>query len=516
MIVLVRDEAAAEAIVRGASTRADAASLRVVITAESSAAAAVAGARAEHGAAPVGYLAASDAEALEAIAAGADEALHLPAIDAHGALLLLDRAALRASLRRAQENERHSAVQSEKLAALGTVVAGVAHEINNPLAAVLLTAEALRMTIGPLFDTALEVSHLAAQRRAVAEDEMARLARRAGPRERATEGRHLLDELTTLAETIAAVVRDLRVYARSDGDESLEVADVSDLIEQALRIVGREIAAHGHIERDFGSNLPKVVVPRARLVQVLTNVLVNAAHAIRDTPRPSHRVRITVRADGEAIAISISDTGPGIAPESIARIFDPFFTTKREGAGTGLGLSISRSILRRLGGDLIVESVHGVGATFIALVPLPSRDSLRVASTRPPASLRPPPVSARRIQLLVVDDDERLRRIYPRALRERYDVLVAEGGQEAIDLLSSGSEVDVILSDVAMPDVDGLQLLGWLEAERPALARRLLFVTAAAGDAPYRDLLARASNPVLEKPAAREDLYAAIDRLAAR
>jgi len=105
-------------------------------------------------------------------------------------------------------------------------------------------------------------------------------------------------------------------------------------------------------------------------------VLVNALHAVREVERDSHRVRISVRADDEAVAIAVSDTGPGISPEHVERIFDPFFTTKRQSLGTGLGLSISRSIMRSLGGDLLVESIHGQGAEFVLLLPLPEPDAL--------------------------------------------------------------------------------------------------------------------------------------------
>ena len=474
---------------------------------------AVAAARARYGGEPLGYLARGDAEALEAIAAGADEAMALPALDAHSVLLFLDRTAHRASLRRMQENERTSAVQSEKLAALGTVVAGVAHEINNPLAAVLLSTELLKNLLGPVFEAAGEMNRLAAQERAIAPEEMRRLASLTRMSGRAVEGKEVLDELTGLAETIAAVVRDLRIYARSDENEASQIVNVTDLIEQVLRIVGRDITKRGHVERDYGSDLPPVVVPRSRVVQVLTNILVNAGQALQEVQRPLHRVRITVRADAEAVAISISDTGPGIAPEAIERIFDPFYTTKREGAGTGLGLSISRSILRRLGGDLVVESVHGVGATFIALIPLPPREALREAlrHSRPGATSS---LSARRLSVLVVNDDQRLLRIYPRILREHYDVLIASDGQEAIDLLRSGSEVHVVVTDVALPEVDGRQLLTWLADERPELARKTIFVTASVAEAPYAEFLARVPNLTLEKPVTREDLLRAIDGVA--
>jgi signal transduction histidine kinase/CheY-like chemotaxis protein len=511
MVILAPDQPSAEGIERVAGGRLGAKT--VVVGATLSAAQAVASARAKYGGEPLAYVAANDAQALEAIGAGADEAMPLPTLDPHGILLLLDRTAQRASLRRAEENERTSVIQSEKLAALGTIVAGVAHEINNPLAAVLLSTEVLKNLLGPLFDAVAEVNRLAAQRRSISAEEIARIAAIAPKGTHAVEGKEVLDELTGLAEMIASVVKDLRIYARSDENEVPQIVNVTDLIEQVLRIVGREITTRGHIERDYGSNLPPVVVPRSRIVQVLTNILVNATHAIQEVQRPMHRVRITVRVDPEAIAISISDTGPGIAPEAIERIFDPFYTTKREGSGTGLGLSISRAILRRIGGDLVVESVHGVGATFIALIPLPDRASLHEAFRRSAPSSRRERVAQRRAAVLVVDDDARLLRVYPRILHERFEVLVASDGQEAIDLLASGSQVDVVLTDMAMPELDGMQLYEWLSVERPELARHTLFVTASVGDARFGEFLARAGDRVLEKPVSRDALFHAIDEI---
>ena len=121
---------------------------------------------------------------------------------------------------------------------------------------------------------------------------------------------------------------------------------VEEIVDHALRLVGRELFHHALLERDYAPDLPKLVVPRNRVTQVMVNVLINAAHAIREVERPAHRMRIRARADDEFVAIGVSDTGPGIPPESLGRIFDPFFTTKRQELGTGLGLPISRSILR--------------------------------------------------------------------------------------------------------------------------------------------------------------------------
>jgi signal transduction histidine kinase len=433
-----------------------------------------------HGGAPVAYVAGSELEALDAIEAGADEALCLSRAEASQALVLIERAARRAAQRLAVEQSRGLAARAEKLAALETVVAAVAHEINNPLAAVSLSVEYLRGKLLPSL-----------------------------PRDLFAESRRVFDDVLDMVDAIAAIVRDLRSYARADQDDALEWVEIPELIEQALRTMGSELSAIALVERDYAPDLPRVCVPRSRIAQVITNIFVNAGHAMRDVERALHRVRITVRADDEALAISISDTGSGIDPAALERIFEPYFTTKRDGRGTGLGLAISRSILQRIGGDLMVASVHGEGATFILLIPRATRGA---GSERPLPRHAPTRARGRPPTLLVVEDDPRLLGVYPRLLREQFNVLTAAEGQEAIELLRSGVHIDAIVSDVNMPAVDGEQLYAWVKEHHPALAARMLFVTGAL-DPRRAPFFASMGKLILEKPVSSEQLIAAVHAL---
>jgi signal transduction histidine kinase/CheY-like chemotaxis protein len=477
--------------------------------AQTATASAVARVRAARGSIPVGVIVESDADAIEAIAAGADEAAVVLDKQPDAIVVLVERTRARAALRLAHVSQREQVAHADKLAALGTVVAGVAHEINNPLAAVLLAIDALRLAMKPLFDASEELQRLAASGHGLAPDDVARLAAMGRNGTRVEEMREVLEETVSHVQTIADIVRDLRIYGRADDAEAPQLVHLPDLIDQVLRIVGPGIQERGHIERDYAPDLPMLALARSRVVQVITNVLVNASQAIAELDRPVHRVRISIRTDGEYAAVSIADTGPGIPPAALERIFDPFYTTKRVGAGTGLGLSISRAILRQLGGDLLAESVHGQGATFIALVPLPDPESLSRAYRRSAGEQRVGAPSRRRATVLIVEDDERLLRTYPRILRDQYDVIVACDGQEAIDLLVSGSRADVVLSDLAMPEVDGPQLFAWLKENRPELARRTIFVTGGASDA-FAKFLAQVSNVVIAKPATRAQILHAL------
>lgn len=509
VLLLAPDAECAGALSRSLSRRYESEDIRVEI-AEAAPSEALARARRQLGGSPVGFVAMDEVAALEALASGADEILVWPARDDRAIHGFFDRVKLRASLRKGQERTSANAAHAEKLAALGTLVAGVAHEINNPLTALQLSVAACVSLMTPLTKLMSELSVWTSRGWGATPEQVQALYQMAQTGAPRVEGKLLLDEMLAASASIASVVRDLRVFARSDSDrEEAQLLDANEVIDQALRLVGRELGTAAHIERDYSRELPRVVVPHGRLTQVFVNILVNAVHAIREVERPVHRIRISTRSDGEYVAISISDTGPGIAPEAVAHIFDPFFTTKRTGYGTGLGLSISRSIMHDLGGDLIVESVHGEGATFLTLLPLPDHATVRQAYLKSKSSGVPSSAPPRQT-VLVVDDDERILKAYARVLGGSCDVLMASDGQEAIELLSSGSSADALVTELSLPDVDGQALFEWVRTERPKLAERTVFVAAEATRERYKAFLSDLDNHVLTKPVTANALWTAL------
>lgn len=471
----------------------------------------VAGFRERVGGVPIGYVGLTEPDVLQALDGGADEAAVLT-VEATALAAFVDRLEVRARLRAETARHHHSLANAEKLTALGTLVAGIGHEINNPLSAVTLSLEAMRLHVLPLLEAAWEIGRRVDRGESPSSsEEVRRLLRKVTQLEReALDMRSTFDEMAEATRSIAEIVRDLRVFARSEQDEPAEVVEVSELVDQAVRLVGREVMSHGLIERDCPSTLPRLVLPRNRVMQVLTNVLINAAHAIREIQRPSHRVRIHARADEDFVAISVSDTGPGIPLESLERIFDPFFSTKRQEIGTGLGLAISRSILRRLGGDLAVESIHGDGATFIALLPLPTKEELRVALNRT-GSLRISAPRRRGSSVLLVDEDERVLRSYARVLHGDHRILFAHDGVEAIELLESGSAPDVIVAELGSASDAGLAIHRWLFEHQPVMTRRLVIALSSSADARHEAFLGAHEGPLLHKPVGGDDLVRAID-----
>jgi len=465
--------------------------------------------RAAAGSAPIGVVAENADQALMAIRAGADEAVVLGPPDLEEITNFVDRIRVRAEVRRERERLTDDLRQAEGLTALGTLAAGVGHELNNPLAMITLGFDFLREALLPDLEV-LWKARADLERGALgpAEVESALRALLAD----GTDVAQLLDDLSASTEAVTQVVRDLRVFTRSTATESPSFFSPGEVIQQGLRLVRRQLPPRTVIEEDYEDELPQLYLPRNRVAQVLTNLLVNAAQAMRDFPRTTHRLRLGVRVDDQNVAFSISDTGPGIPDEDLERIFDPFFTTKREAHGTGLGLSISRGIIHKLGGDLVVSSLLGDGATFIAFFPLPT-DAQRAVQPLSEADSVPPVSSTPgRHTVLIVDDEERLLRATARALTPTYKVLTARDGAEARDLLLSGSRVSAIVSELSLLELDGIHFYEWLKTFQPELAARVVFATGAHERSEYREFLVSSGAAVLPKPFSVAELLAAVAR----
>jgi CheY-like chemotaxis protein len=234
------------------------------------------------------------------------------------------------------------------------------------------------------------------------------------------------------------------------------------------------------------------IVNEGRLGQVILNLLINAAHAIEVGAVEENTVTVRARRAGAEVIIEIIDTGSGIDPAILPRLFDPFFTTKPVGVGTGLGLAICRSIVRAHGGNISVESVLGEGSTF--RVTLPAAEQKRRPSVRSERSLE-----VAGLRILLVDDEPALLRAMTRLLRA-HEVTTAVNGRQALDILRAESSFDLVMTDLMMPDVTGIELYETISAEQPHLSSRFVFLTGGAFTARAREFLTKVPNPRLEKP----------------
>ena len=361
-------------------------------------------------------------------------------------------------------------IQADRLAAVGTLAAGVAHEINNPLAYVLLNLQYLLRELPQLTASGERLEQLL---------------------DRLKEAQHG-------AERVSSIVRDLREFSSTD-QEQIAAVDLRLVLAAAIKVAGSQIATRARLIESY-EDVPTVRGNAAKLEQVFLNLLTNASQALPADRPEHHEIRVALSADGPGhVTVEISDTGTGIPPELLDRVFDPFFTTKPAGVGTGLGLPICHNIVSSLGGEISVSSELGKGTSF--------RVSLRVMRAEPVSyHATPTPfaaistVTGRRGQVLVVDDELAVANMLSRLLSDEHDVEVRTTGQEALELLLGDRDFDVVMCDLLMPGMSGMALYEQLKAARPGLEQKLVFMTGGAFTQRAAEFLNNVNNPRVEKP----------------
>jgi len=348
-------------------------------------------------------------------------------------------------------------IQSEKMSAIGQLIAGIAHDLNNPLASVLGFADFLT-----------EVPHIPP---------------------------NIREPLTVIreeAERASSIVRNLLGFARKQDHQRRPTA-LKPLLDGTFVLLRNQLMAHRVEARiEVEPDLPMPDIDPNQIQQVFVNLINNAAQAVASTGRPG---TIVVRARRwlDGVAIDIIDDGPGMSEALATQVFEPFFTTKAEGEGTGLGLSISQGIVKEHGGRIMLSSDEGKGSTFTVQLPICTRTSIPPTA----AAARGP---TRRLRVLVVDDEPHILH-YMRATLEAWGHIpvVAGDGEEALSLASS-EQFDLIISDLRMPRYGGREFYEELTRRNPAVAARLIFST---GDTVRGDTLAfleTLDRPYLHKP----------------
>ncbi len=400
------------------------------------------------------------------------------AFDRMAARVRSDEADLRTAYDRLQQVQSQ-ALQHERLTAIGRVASGVAHELNNPLSAVLHLAEDLR-----------------------AEATVAGLDREA------------LDTIADQARRCRTIVRDLLSFARGQ-ERRPEVAAAPVVLARARAAAEAMLREHRtRLDVTVQPDMATLFTDASGLERVLANLMVNAIHASGE----GGQVRVEVSQVSGGWQFVVEDSGPGIPPEVLPRIFEPFFTTKPEGQGTGLGLAVSLGIVQRQGGTLRAEAGgDGKGARFVVTLPSASAAAAgRTVKPSEPASIETGPEAKARPRVLVVDDERSIRLALGRYLRRTgWAVDEAEDGGAALSLLQKApvDGYDLVITDLRMPIVSGFEVHDWLAEHRPDLFARLVIATGDVASQPVRAFLNRTPRPVLEKPfelSALSDLVAKV------
>ncbi len=363
--------------------------------------------------------------------------------------------------------------QSEKLAAMGSLLAGVAHELNNPLAAIMGEGEFLRAAVGrgPLAARAAKIVDAA--------DRCARIIR-----------------------NFLALAR-RRPAARQPTALNQIVREALELVAYPLRVDGVEAAL------DLAPDIPALWADSHQLHQVVVNLITNAHHAMRETA-PPRRLTVATRFDAARgrVSLRVADTGPGIPPDIRERVFEPFFTTKPLDQGTGLGLSLCQGIIEEHGGSIQVESPPGRGATFLVELPVTAAPP---AAPEPLAEEDMEPVRGKAI--LVADDEPAIAELLADLLAmDGHHVDAVENGARALDKLGERA-YDLILANIRMPDLDGPGLYREVERRHPHLARRFIFLTGDALTPETRGFLEEPGRTSLGKPFALHEVLRVVQRV---
>jgi len=353
---------------------------------------------------------------------------------------------------------------ADRLASLGTLAAGVGHEINNPLSFVMANLSFL-------------------------EEELI-----AGTTEKAELINVLRDSLSGV-KRIATIVKDLRTFSRSDQDLSPVRIDVAKTVNLACSMAANEIRHRATLVRTI-DDVPTVSGQESRLGQVVLNLMINAAQSIPVGNVTANEVRVRVFApDTTAVCIEISDTGSGMSPEVQSRIFDPFFTTKSLG-GSGLGLAICHGLVSSMGGIIGVKSAPGEGSIFTVTLPSDQRDHLETLPSIAAVAVAP----ARHGRVLVVDDEAPLAAAIVRVLSSTQEVRSVTNAKAALALFEAGERFDVVLSDLMMPDMTGMDFYEQLSRTVPEQAQKMIFMTGGAFTEQAASFVERFPKRVVSKP----------------
>jgi len=409
------------------------------------------------------------------------------------------------------ERERKAGI-TERLTAIGTMAAGLQHEINNPLASVVANVEFVR--------DALRAQHEAGGGGAGTTSEL--LA--------------ALDDASEGAQRVRRTMEELRLFSHSDEASEGEV-DLSAALDEAVRLTATQVRHLATVRRAYGQ-VPRIVASSTRLVRAFINLLLHAANRLGGEGPGKHVITLTTSTGprGEAL-VEIHDDGPELSSDVARRLFDPLLMVRSSDPAASLGLAVSHSVVTALGGQMEVRSAPGAGTTLRITLPAASALALAPAPAPPPAPSSVPPSALRTklsaqplipteplaqtptqapspVRILVVDDEVTIGKALRRVLGREHEVVAVDEAREALALLAEET-FDVIFCDLMMPGMTGMEFRAEIATRWPDLLPRLVFMTGGAVSSTAREFVRNTDHPVVAKPFSRDTLLAAVLRTGA-
>jgi two-component system NtrC family sensor kinase len=370
-------------------------------------------------------------------------------------------------------------IQSEKLSAIGELISGIAHELNNPLTGVMGYSQLLQL--------------------------------RKDLDDRAKEN---LLKINNLALRCQKIVQNLLSFARKQKPERT-LSDINEILEKTVELRSYELQVNNiEISRELDRNLPKTIADAHQLQQVFLNVVTNAEQAMLESHGKGHlTIRTSTNPQNTRIVVEVVDDGPGIPESYLTRIFDPFFTTKEVGKGTGLGLSLSYGMIKEHGGNIYARSRLGDGSTFVIELPIITRlqDEPGMAPELMPQALQFENL-VRGKRILVVDDEKYILDFFVEVFYSLpMSVDTASDGRAAMHKMQD-NDYDLIVTDFKMPQMSGRELFNWIKENRPHLAKRIIFVTGDTVSLETRSFFEDNQNRFLAKPFKIEEVKEVIQQ----
>ncbi len=361
---------------------------------------------------------------------------------------------------KAIENRLH---HSARLATIGEISAAVAHEINNPLQFMSVCLDELRLKLGKTM-----------------------------PGHQGADLRSLLDDALEGVDRIRSITVELLPFARSSPSE-IEEVDVNKTLMRALRMMRNDLRHRAQLICNL-EDVPNLHGDPRRLAQVFTNILLNASQAIEEGKADENLIRVDCRHVGQEIIITISDSGMGIPDDHLERVFERFFTTKPSGSGTGLGMSVSQEIISNHGGRIDIASSVARGTEVTIMLPVTTALQRRAISTEPP---RDP---GRSLRILAIDDDLLVLKAYRRSLGRHHNMTFASDGEDALAVLETEHDFDVILCDLMMPNMDGPRFFEALARHHPNFLDRIVFCSGGTFTPRAEQFVSDCDCPLVHKP----------------